>query len=262
MAELQIRFDDGAAYERMMGNWSRLAGAIFLDWLAPGSGLRWIDVGCGNGAFTELLVERCAPAEVQGIDPSEGQLAFTRTRHTARVAEFRQGDAMALPFSERSFDAAVMALVIFFVPDPAKGVAEMVRVVRPGGTVATYAWDLPGGGFPLEPIHAEMRALGLTPLRPPSADISRMEALRDLWTSAGLDAVETTEILVQRTFADFDDFWSTSLLGSSVGPTVTAMPSGDVELLKTRVRARLPANAAGRIVCGARANAVKGCVPK
>ena len=71
MAEHQIRFDDGAAYERMMGTWSRLAGEIFLDWLAPRSGLRWIDIGCGNGAFTELLVERCAPAEVQGIDPSE-----------------------------------------------------------------------------------------------------------------------------------------------------------------------------------------------
>ena len=68
MAEQQIRFDDGAAYERMMGNWSRLAGDIFLEWLAPRSGLRWIDIGCGTGAFTELLNERCAPAEVQGID--------------------------------------------------------------------------------------------------------------------------------------------------------------------------------------------------
>jgi ubiquinone/menaquinone biosynthesis C-methylase UbiE len=260
MAETQIRFDDGAAYERMMGTWSRLAGAIFLDWLAPRSGLRWIDVGCGNGAFTELLVERCAPAEVQGIDPSEGQLAFARTRHTARVAEFRQGDAMALPFSARSFDAAVMALVIFFVPDPAKSVSEMVRVVRPGGLIAAYAWDLPGGGFPLEPIHTEMRAMGVAPLRPPSADISRMEALRDLWTSVGLDAVDTTEILVQRTFADFDDFWSTSMLGSSARSAVAAMPPGEAELLKTRVRARLPADAAGRIVCGARANAVMGRV--
>ena len=83
MAECQIRFNDGAAYERMMGTWSRIAGAIFIDWLAPPSGLRWIDVGCGNGAFSELLVERCAPAEVQGIDPSEAQLAFARTRPAA-----------------------------------------------------------------------------------------------------------------------------------------------------------------------------------
>ena len=130
MTEPPIRFNDGAAYERMMGVWSRSAGDIFLDWLAPAPGLRWIDVGCGNGAFTELLVDRCAPAEVQGVDPAEGQLAFARKRPAARLAQFTQGDAMALPFAERKFDAAVMALVIFFVPQPAKGVAEMVRVVR------------------------------------------------------------------------------------------------------------------------------------
>lgn len=261
MAEQQIRFDDGAAYERMMGNWSRLAGDIFLDWLAPRSGLRWIDIGCGNGAFTELLVERCAPAEVQGIDPSEAQLAFARARPAARVAKFRQGDAMALPFSEDRFDAAVMALVLFFVPDPAKGVAEMMRVVCPGGTVANYVWDMLGGGVPLEPIQVEMRAMGVTPLLPPHSNASRMEALRDLWTDAGLDAIETREITVQRTFVDFDDFWTTTLLGSSVGPTVAAMAPGDVELLKTRVRTRLPADAAGRITYRARANAVKGRVP-
>jgi SAM-dependent methyltransferase len=262
MAELQIRFDDGAAYERMMGIWSRLAGEVFLDWLAPPAGLRWIDVGCGNGAFTELVVERCAPAEVQGIDPSEGQLAYARARGAARVAQFRQGDAMALPFSADRFDAAAMALVIFFVPDPAKGVAEMARVVCPGGMVATYVWDVFGGGFPPEPFHAEMRALGLAPLRPPRSDVSRMEALRDLWTGAHLDAVETREIAVQRTFADFNDLWTTSLLGASIGPTVAAMASGDVERLKTRLRARLPADAAGRITYAARANAIKGRVPR
>jgi ubiquinone/menaquinone biosynthesis C-methylase UbiE len=120
MVEHQIRFDDGAAYERYMGSWSRLAGEMFLNWLAPLPGLRWIDIGCGNGAFTELLVDQRAPAEVQGIDPSEAQLAFARARPAARLAEFRQGDAMVLPFSEDRFDAAVMALVIFFVPDPAK----------------------------------------------------------------------------------------------------------------------------------------------
>ena len=66
--ELAVR---GQSAKRYMGSWSRLAGEVFLDWLAPRPGLRWIDIGCGNGAFTELLVQRCAPAEVQGIDPSE-----------------------------------------------------------------------------------------------------------------------------------------------------------------------------------------------
>ena len=123
MPEPQIRFEDGAAYERTMGVRSRLAGEIFLDWLAPRSGLEWIDIGCGSGAFTELIVERCAPVEVQGIDPSEAQLGFARGRTAARIAQFRQGDALALPFADDRFDAAIMALVIFFVPDPATGVA-------------------------------------------------------------------------------------------------------------------------------------------
>ena len=262
MAEPQIRYDDGAAYERMMGTWSRLAGNVFLDWLAPQSGLRWIDVGCGNGAFTELLVDRCAPAEVQGIDPSEAQLAFARNRTAAPVAEFRQGDAMALPFPDKIFDAAVMALVIFFVPEPARGVAELARVVGAGGTVATYAWDMMGGGFPQEPLQAEMRAMGLTPFRPPSSEASRMDALRDLWVGAGLEAVETHEITVQRTFADFEECWAINLLGTVVRPMIAAMMPGDVEALKQRVRARVPADAAGRVTYSARANAVKGRVPK
>ena len=97
MAEPQIRFDDGAAYERMMGVWSRLAGEIFLDWLAPRSALRWIDVGCGNGAFTELIVKRHAPAEVQGVDPSDGQLAYARTLPSTRIAQFRQGMRWSFP---------------------------------------------------------------------------------------------------------------------------------------------------------------------
>src|SRR5258705_6423995 len=114
----QIRFDDGAAYERYMGKWSQLAGETFLDWLAPKSGLRWLDVGCGNGAFTEMLVERCAPVSVDGIDPSEAQLTYARSRAALSVAQFRLGDAMALPFQVDMFDAAVMALCIFFMPHP------------------------------------------------------------------------------------------------------------------------------------------------
>ena len=83
----QIRFDDGTAYEKYMGKWSQLAGATFLDWLSPGGGLRWLDVGCGNGAFTEMVIDRCAPAAVYGVDPSEAQLAYARTRPAASVCK-------------------------------------------------------------------------------------------------------------------------------------------------------------------------------
>lgn len=257
----ETRFNDGAAYERMMGKWSQIAGNDFLDWLAPPARLRWIDIGCGNGAFTEMLIERCAPTAVNGIDPSEAQLAFARTRPASQLATFDRGDAMALPFPDKSFDAATMALVIFFVPDPPKGVAEMIRVVRPGGIIAAYAWDVTRGGFPLAAMHDEMEALGVKPLPPPSPSASRMEVMRDLWSSAGLTAVEAKEITVQRTFADFDDFWKISV-GSTVGPQIAKMSSNDVETLKSRLKARLPSDLVGRVSYSARANAVKGRVPK
>src|SRR5262245_56851324 len=132
MIEPKIRFDDGAAYEQMMGIWSRRAGEIFLNWLEPPSGLRWIDIGCGNGAFTELLVERCGPVEVQGIDPSESTARFCT--HTAggaagRVSAGRcDGGSVHRKQVRRSRDGVGPV----FVPDPAQGIAEMVRIVAPG----------------------------------------------------------------------------------------------------------------------------------
>ena len=119
-----------------------------------------------------------------------------------------------------------------------------------------------GTRWAAKPIHAEMRAMGLKPLLPPSCGASRMEALRDLWTATGLDAIETREITVQRTFADFDDFWATSLMSGNIGPIVAAISAGDAERLKTRVHARLPADETGHITYAGRANAVKGCVRK
>jgi SAM-dependent methyltransferase len=262
VTEAQIRFDDGAAYESYMGDWSRRVGKEFLDWLAAPAGLEWIDIGCGNGAFTELVVERCAPAAVHGIDPSDAQLAFAHKRPAARLARFERGDAMALAFPKGAFDVAIMALVIFFIPNPAKGVAEMVRVVRPRGTVAAYAWDILGGGFTLEPLRVELRAMGIKPVDPPSVGASRIEVMSDLWTQAGVQEVETRRITVQRTFANFEQFWSITLGGSpSLRPTLAGMSPADVELFKGRVRARLAADATGRITYESRANAVKGRVP-
>ncbi len=256
----QIRFDDGAAYEDFMGKWSRLVGDIFLDWLDPSPGWRWVDVGCGNGAFTELLVERCAPRQVQGIDPSQQQIAYARRRFESGSAQFDVGDAMALPYGDRTFDAAVMALVIFFVPDPAKSVAEMARVVRPGGSVSTYAWDILGGGFPFESLQQEMAALGPTPLWPPSVEASRMETLQALWSDAGLVDLETRRITVERTFDDFDTFWKIAQTGPRLAPTIAKMSPADLALLRTRMGQRWAPDAEGRITCSAWANAIKGRV--
>ena len=260
MANDEIRFDDGAAYERYMGKWSQLLGEVFLDWLAPAAGLRWLDVGCGNGAFTEMIVRRCAPAAVAGIDPSEAQLAYARARPALRGSEFRREDAMALTFADDTFDVAVMPLVIFFVPEPARGVAQMKRVVARDGIVAAYAWDLEGGGFPYQALQDELRAMNVAVAMPPSPEASRMEVMQELWASAGLREVQTRELRVERTFADFDDYWETVRGGPSVGGKLAALGAEEVAKLRARMRARLGANGGGRITCRARANAVRGRV--
>jgi SAM-dependent methyltransferase len=260
-AVTQIRFDDGAGYERSMGRWSRLVGDVFLDWLAPSTGLRWVDVGCGNGAFTDLVMQHCAPAEVQALDPSEGQLAFARTRPGAAGAVFRQGDALALPFDEDSFDIAVMALVIFFVPEPARGVAEMARVVRPGGEVVAYAWNFTAGGFPYEPIQAELRAMGFKPPLPPHAAVATPAGLSALWHGAGLQDVTTQEITVHRAWPDFDAFWNDTTVSGALAPLIAGLAPAQLATLRQRVAARLQ-QPDGGIAYTSLATAIRGRVPR
>lgn len=255
-----IRFEDGAAYERGMGTWSRLVGTVFLDWLAPAPGQRWIDVGCGNGSFTELILRHCAPATVDGIDPSAGQLEFARRRPGVGGATFHQGEAVPLPFSDDAADIAVMALVIFFLDDPAAGLAELCRVVRPGGLVAAYAWDLPARSFPLEPVQAELRALGQTPVLPPSAAIADAGALNAAFTAAGLVDLRQRSIPVTRGFADFDSFWSTTIGTGSLSKALEKLPAAEHTAFRQRVRDRLPAEADGTVRYTASANAIVGRV--
>ncbi len=260
MTDNQIKFTDGEGYESYMGVWSRLVGDTFLDWLKPVAGLRWLDVGCGNGAFTESIVQRCAPASVDGVDPSEAQLAFARLRATTRAARFHQGDAMALPFPDGDFDIAIMPLVIFFVPDPLKGVREMARVVKRGGVVSAYGWDLSSDGFPYEPVMAEMEAMGVPRRLPPSPDAATLENLTRFWTGAGLKDVETTVIRAQRTFPSAEELWAITAKSPNLGPPVTSLTPEKLAQLKAGVARRVPADASGRITFHGRAHAVRGRV--
>jgi len=259
MADEPIRFDDGAAYELLMGRWSQLAGAQFLDWLALPPAARCVDVGCGNGAFTELLLERCQPAEVLAVDPSPGQLAYARQRLPAGApVRWVEGDAMALPVPDGDADAALMALVLFFVPDPAAGVAEMCRAVRPGGLVAAYHWDILCGGFPLAAIGAEMLKIGLQPRLPPSVAVSTPEASMALWRHCGLRQLRSCQIPVQRRFERFDDYWRSAASSNTLRASFDALSAEQLARLQVQVRRRLQVSGDEPLTVSARANAICG----
>ena len=261
MTEAGAMFSDGKVYERMMGRWSKLVGRVFLEWLNAPKNLKWVEVGCGNGAFTEELIAHCAPLEVTAVDPSEGQLSFARTRPGARLAQFRQADAQALPFPDRSFDAAAMALVITFIPDPAKAVAEMVRVVRPGGMIATYMWDTLAGGVPLAPLETALKSMGKNYARMNST-ASKREVMQTLWQDAGLQTIETRQIRIPVTYSSLEDFFESNLV--PVGPAgqiLKTISASEIEQLKDRLREILPIAPDGRITYEAFANAIKGKAP-
>jgi ubiquinone/menaquinone biosynthesis C-methylase UbiE len=131
----------GRAYEPYVGRWSRLVAREFVDWLAVPPAARWLDLGCGTGALAETILRRANPAQVDGIDPSEGYLALAREQVRDPRVRFNVGDARRLAVESARYDAVVSALVLNFIPDLPAGMAEMARAVRPGGTVAGYVWD-------------------------------------------------------------------------------------------------------------------------
>jgi SAM-dependent methyltransferase len=256
-------WDAGDAYDRYMGRWSRLIAPRFLDWLGAGAGASWVDVGCGTGALSGAIVERCAPRSLVGIEPSAGFVAVARAQVSDPVVRFEQGDARALPLADGSVDIYVSGLVLNFVPDPKAALAEAMRVVRSGGTVAFYVWDYPGGGMGM------MRAFwnAAIALDPRAADLGedrrfpdcRPDKLAAMAGAAGLVEVSTEAIEATTVFRDFDDYWQPFTLGAGPAPGYCAkLPAEARESLRTRLDADLPRNEAGAIALTARAWAVRG----
>ncbi|MCG8543199.1 MAG: class I SAM-dependent methyltransferase [Alphaproteobacteria bacterium] len=255
----------GEVYERYVGRWSRPVGRVFIDWLDMRTGLRWADIGCGTGALVTIVLDRAGPSAVAGVDMSDGFLTLAREQvKDARVA-FECGDAQALPLGDASVDVAISGLVLNFVPDPAQGLREMRRIVRPGGTVALYVWDYQEGmqfmrcfwdaAAALDPAAAALDEGKRFPICNP-------EPLTDLFDAVGLQAVDSRAIDVPTHFADFGDFWTPFLGGQGPAPTYCmGLPEPRRESLRRRLADILPTESDGRIHLSARAWAVRGTVP-
>ena len=253
MAETTITFDNAVPYERFMGRWSRAAGHIFLAWLAPPKAARWLDVGCGTGAFTELVLDNCSPNTIVAVDPAAAQIEHARRRPIVKRADFRVADALALPFPDHSFDIVVSALVINFIPDREKALAEMRRVTRPGGVIAGYVWDFANILSSSSPMQHQLRALGAYMPPYPGAAESSLDALQSMFTAAGLADIAATVIDVKQAYRDFDDFWDAQT--PSFAPTTKAIAAlSDKERVRFResVRAALPPDPDGSVTYSAR----------
>jgi SAM-dependent methyltransferase len=252
----------GEGYERYVGRWSRLVAPEFLRGLGIPGGRNWLDVGCGTGALTQAILDAASPARVVGVDPSEGFVAHARAHVTDKRADFRKGDAQALPVGDAEFDATVSGLVLNFIPDQTKAVAEMRRTTLPGGTVAAYVWDYAGemqlmrhfwdAAIALKPAARELEES----MRFPGC---RPEPLIALFSAAGLRDVAVKAIDVPTVFKDFDDYWSPFLGGQGPAPGYCmSLSEPDRVALRDRIRAGLPVAPDGSISLIARAWAVRG----
>jgi SAM-dependent methyltransferase len=210
-----VSFSVGAEqYDRFMGRYSAPLAPRFADFAGIASGAHVLDVGCGPGALTAELVSRLGSAAVWAVDPSEGFVEAARLRHPG--VHVTTAPAEQLPFEDRRFDAALAQLVVHFMADPVKGLGEMLRVTRPGGTVAACVWDHAGGRGPLGVFWDSARELD-----PDVADESRMAGVREghlgeLLCAAGARDVEQSSLSVQVEHPSFEDWWEPFLLG--VGP--------------------------------------------
>ncbi|MEA3105693.1 MAG: hypothetical protein QOI88_298 [Gammaproteobacteria bacterium] len=263
MTEAKVIFNDGAAYERFMVRWSRSVGRIFLDWLATPRDRHWLDVGCGTGAFTELVFNTCSPARLVAVDPAIDQIEYARRQPIAQNVEFRAANATELPFPDGHFHIVTSALVINFISDRPRALQEMRRVVRPGGLVALYVWDVVAGLGPSWPIAQGLRSVGISPPQMPGGHDCTLEALHSLFEQTGLQSTEVRQIEVESTYRDFDELWTSQTQAfSPMGRCIAALSEADRVRLRATVAAIVPVMPNGSMKYTARANALKAQVPR
>ncbi len=203
-------------YEQLMGRWSRRLAPALIAFAGLADGDHVLDVGCGTGSLASALAARSEPARIVGIDLAEPYVELARARlgGDSRL-RIDQGDACALPYRDDEFDRAMALLSLQFVPQPELALAELRRVVRPGGVVAAAVWD-GFGGVP----HLRMLWDTAAALDPADKGARRLfrplygaGELAELWRAQGLRAVEDTSLVIRLDFVDFEDYWRPFLSG-------------------------------------------------
>lgn len=254
------------AYEKYMGRWSRRIAPHFLDWLSIPGQANWIDIGCGTGVLSSTILAKCMPSSVVGIDPSEFFVKAARGLVSDLRFRCEQGHGEALSFEDGEFSVAVSGLVLNFVGDKNKAVAEMKRVVRPGGSVALYVWDYAGH---MQIMRHFFDAASDLDDRAQEFDdgvkapICRPGPLSSLFKEAGLADIEVQHLDIPAAFDSFDDYWMPFLGGTGSAPKYCTSLALDAQArLREKLRSRLPTGPDGEILLALRAWAIKGRVVK
>jgi ubiquinone/menaquinone biosynthesis C-methylase UbiE len=203
---------DGDGYELLMGRWSRRLCEPFLDFVGTEPGESILDVGCGTGCLAEALIRRSSFGHLRGVDFSPVYVDHAASRIRDPRVKFEIGDACALTLPDGSFDRVLSLLVLHFVPQAERAVAEMRRVARPGAVVAAAVWDARGGfvasriffdtAAALDPKAVERRARSYT--RP----MTRPGELANAWRAAGFAQVSEATLGIRMEFASFEDYWA------------------------------------------------------
>lgn len=242
-APFQSNFQDADAYDQLMGRWSRRLAPLLIGFGGVAEGERVLDVGCGTGSLAFAVPSHAQVAAVTGIDPVESFIAAARARNPDRRFSFDVGDALALPYGDASFDRAYSSLVLHFIPDTARAVAEMRRVVRPGGTVVAAVWDNYGGQQFTRILWDIAGVLDPTLERPYFRPMNGPGELGEAWRQAGLVEVEETSLAIRMEFESFDDYWAPFAAGEGPhGKYVAGLAPSARGMLKQHVRRAYVAN--------------------
>lgn len=256
-------FGNALAYENVMGRWSARLAPLFASFAQVPDGGRLLDVGCGTGSLVAALAGLTRRSEIVGIDPAEPFVQYARTRFTDARISFDRGDAMALPYPDRSFAAVLSLLVLQFVPRLEQAMDEMRRVTGPGGTVAACTWDRDrlewGAAFWAEAVKLDPEAV---PWSQHQRVLDRPGQLAALWEASGLERVEERGLEISMEFASFDDYWQPLLTGvGSLGTYLVRLPPARQEALGQALRSRFLGGGPDRMfTLRAQALAVRGVV--